>query len=116
MTTNSHRIKDGREVITHGNSQGVTVDLDQLESAGIPVGTEVVVNHLDDEPGIKLHPPKDDQIYHRDKLRQVIQMGNSQGVTIKREDLVSADMPVGTDVDVIELDGESGLEILPQSE
>jgi hypothetical protein len=113
MATRTHRIKDQREVITYGGSEGFTISRDQLDNAGIPVGTEVVVKHLDDEPGLKLQPPQPDEIYHRDKLRKIIEMGNSQGVTIKHDDLLEADIPVGTDIEVKDLKGGPGIKAVP---
>jgi len=116
MATNTHRIIDDRQVIEFGTSQGFTVGPDQLQNAGIPLGTEVVVHHLSDQPGIKLRPPQSDEVYHRTKLREVIEFGNSKGVTIHADDLDKAEIPVGSDITVISLDGERGLKVVPDTE
>ena len=115
MGTKTYRTKDDREVIKYGNSQAVTIDLGQLEDAGIPVGTEVAVTPLRHETGLKVHPPEDDAVYHRNQIRDVIEMGNSQGLTIERSDLRDANMPVGTEIEVIDLGDEPGLKLVPHS-
>lgn len=115
MGANTHRIKDDREVIKYGTSQGVTIGTDQLASANIPLGTKVVVEELDDEPGLKVQPPKPDQIYHRDKIRRIVELGNSHGVLFKADELANAQMPVDTEVEVIELAGEPGVKVIPDS-
>jgi len=56
MATKTYRLRDLREIIEIGNSQGLTIDDDQLEQAGMPVETEVVVETLDDEDGLKIQP------------------------------------------------------------
>ena len=56
MATRTYRLRDLREIIQIGNSQGLTIDAEQLQNANMPVGTEVVVNELDGGDGLKIQP------------------------------------------------------------